>query len=115
MAFPTMIKNIIRLKENGFMKKLLAVAASAILISACASAPANKPATAESTAAAIAAAEASNKAASDVGFEWRDTADIIASAKKAAEEKNYELASQLAKQADTQGQNAVKQAKAAGK
>jgi uncharacterized lipoprotein YajG len=95
------------------MKKMLAIAATALLLNACAAAPTNQPATMKSTSAAIAAAEAANKQAASVGFEWRDTAQIIKEAKKAAEAKEYEKASKLAKQAEHQGISAVKQAETA--
>ena len=95
------------------MNKILTIAAAAILLSACASAPMQEPATADTAAAAIAAAEASNNQAASVGFEWRDTAAIITAAKKAAEAKEFDKAVSLANQAEKQGMNAVKQAEVA--
>jgi len=64
-------------------------------------------------AAAIEAAEAAQKAASKVGFEWRDTAKLIKSAKKALEAGEKEKAIKLANSAKLQGEMGVKQAEVA--
>lgn len=94
------------------IKKVLTVGVIALL-SACAEmktteqppAPVvKKPAViinvaAEKAKSAIAAAEKSRKAAAKVGYEWRDTAKIIKSAKAAAKKKNYKKAIKLANKA----------------
>lgn len=64
-------------------------------------------------AAAIEAAEAAQKAASKVGFEWRDTAKLIKSAKKALKAGETEKAIKLANTAKLQGEMGVKQAEVA--
>lgn len=89
-------------------KTILALAAATLLGAGCATQTA-KPADAEMAAAAIAAAESSRAAAAAVGYEWRDTAKMIEDAKKAVEEKDFDKAVKLAKQAERQGQNAVAQ------
>lgn len=92
-------------------KTILALAAATLLVAGCATQTVSKPADAESAAAAIAAAEASRAAAAAVGYEWRDTAQMIADARKAAEEKDFDKAVKLAGQAEQQGQAAVAQHK----
>jgi hypothetical protein len=89
-------------------KTILALAAATLLGAGCATQTA-KPADAGQAAAAIAAAEASRAAAAAVGYEWRDTAKMIEDAKKAVEEKDFDKAVKLAKQAEKQGKNAVAQ------
>ncbi|HHC74477.1 MAG TPA: SoxXA-binding protein [Thiothrix sp.] len=64
-------------------------------------------------AAAITAAEAAHKAAQAVGFEWRDTAKMIKSAKEAAKAGDAEKAIKLANAAKLQGDMGVKQAETA--
>lgn len=91
-------------------KIILALAAATLLGAGCATQTA-KPADAEQAAAAIAAAESSRAAAAAVGYEWRDTAKMIEDAKKAVEEKDFDKAVKLAKQAERQGQAAVAQHK----
>lgn len=54
------------------------------------------------------AEEAVAKAAA-VGFEWRDTAQLLTDAKAANEAKDYNTAVALAGQAERQANNAVKQ------
>lgn len=95
------------------MKKPISIALLALLASACATtemttAPAPQP-TAENVAKAIAAAEAAKSKAAAVGYEWRDTAQLIDEAKKAAAANEPAKAIALAKQAEHQGINAVKQ------
>lgn len=91
-------------------KTILALAAATLLGAGCATQTA-KPADAEQATAAIAAAEASRAAAEAVGYEWRDTAKMIADAKKAVEEKDFDKAVKLAKQAERQGKEALAQHK----
>ena len=93
------------------MKKLVLVASLALLSSACSNtqvveAPAATPTTA---AVAIAAAEAARSKAGAAGAEWRDTADLIAAAKKAEAAKDSAKATKLATQALHQSENALKQ------
>ncbi len=90
-------------------KTILALAAATLLGTGCATQTASKPADAEQAAAAIAAAETSRAAAAAVGYEWRDTAKMIADAKKAAEEKDFSKAVKLAREAEQQGKNGVAQ------
>lgn len=96
------------------MKKPISIALLALLASACATtematAPAPIAPTAENVAKAIAAAEAANGKAAAVGYEWRDTAQLIEDAKKAAADNEPAKAISLATQAEHQGINAVKQ------
>jgi hypothetical protein len=93
------------------MKKSFLIAPLALLASACAStqsaqAPAAAP---QGAAEAIAAAEAANSKAADVGYEWRDTGKLIASAKKAEAAKDSAKAMELAGLALRQSENALKQ------
>ncbi len=69
----------------------------------------------KSVSAAIAAAEAANKAAAAVGYEWRDTAKMIKKAKMLARKGKTAAAIKLARQAETQGHNAVAQYKSESK
>ena len=106
---------------------LLPLLAATLLASGCASTPAptTKAAAApqapvakvdtssaiqeENAKAAIAAAEKSRAAAAAVGFEWRDTSQLIDDAKKSLAEKEFDKAIKLANQAERQGAIAVKQ------
>jgi hypothetical protein len=106
---------------------LLPLLAATLLASGCASTPAptTKAAAApqapvakvdtssaiqeENAKAAIAAAEKSRDAAAAVGFEWRDTSQMIDDAKKSLAEKEFDKAIKLANQAERQGAIAVKQ------
>lgn len=90
------------------MKKTIITASLSLLLAACASNGGTK-ASADDAAQAIAAAETSRQQAAAVGYEWRDTGKFIAEAKKAADDKNYEHAVALAKKAEHQSINAVKQ------
>ena len=68
----------------------------------------------EQTAAeAIAAAKSANADAKAAGFEWNETAKIIASAEKALAAGNEEEAKALANKARLQAENAMAQAKVA--
>ncbi len=112
---------------------LLPLIAATLLASGCANTPApqaSAPATSDASAAnaaaaaekaaqaakaeqakaAIAAAEKSEAQAAASGFEWRDTGDLIAEAKKAAAANDFDKAIKLAGQAERQGALAVKQA-----
>jgi len=48
--------------------------------------------------------------AAEVGFEWSTTSTLIAEAKQAAKDGNYELAEKLAAEAIKQAENSLKQA-----
>jgi hypothetical protein len=84
-----------------------------LLLAFSAHALADDAAKAADPAAAIEVAEAAQKAASEVGFEWRDTAKLIKSAKKALEAGETEKAIKLANTAKLQGEMGVKQAEVA--
>jgi hypothetical protein len=58
---------------------------------------------------AIQEAEAAAEKADSVGYLWRDTEALIDEAKKAAEEKNYERAIELADEARHQSEEAWRQ------
>lgn len=62
-----------------------------------------------STDTAIAAAVKAQQAAAEVGYEWRDTGKMIKQAKALAAKGKSAEAIQLAKQAEEQGQDALKQ------
>jgi hypothetical protein len=93
------------------MKKSLIFATFALLATGCMGTQTVKipDPTPENAAQALAAAEAANAKAAAVNYEWRDTAALIKSAKKAVEIKDYASAISLATQAEHQGNNAVKQ------
>lgn len=57
------------------------------------------------------AAKASLKAASQAGYQWRDSGKILKKAEQAAKKGNYDKAIKLANQAQAQGQLAVAQSK----
>lgn len=103
---------------------LLPLFAATLIASGCASAPATTKAAATETPvakaaisaaekekanAAIAAAEKSRDAAAAAGYEWRDTSEMIADAKKALAEGDADKAIALANSAEHQGVLAVKQ------
>lgn len=90
------------------MKKIILTASLTLMLAACASTGTTSM-TADDANKAIASAEAAQTKAAAVGYEWRDTGKIIKSAKTAAEAKEYEKAITLAKKAEQQGINAVKQ------
>lgn len=105
------------------------LAAATLIASGCASTPASttkaaataapaasapaaavvSAAEAEKAKAAIAAAEKSRDAAAAVGFEWRDTSELIGDAKKALAANDSDKAIKLAGEAERQGELAVKQ------
>lgn len=58
---------------------------------------------------AITAAEKAQNIAASVGYEWRDTAKMIQTAKKLSEEGKIDEAIQLARQAEEQGKDAYAQ------
>ncbi len=89
------------------MKKIVLIASLALSLGAISNVQA-----ADDPAAAIAAAEAARSEAAKVGFEWRDTAQLIEEAKKAASEGDAAKAVALAQQAQRQSENAVKQSQA---
>lgn len=107
---------------------LITLLAAAAFAAGCASTPAPAPAPQQSkapeqaapaapvqtnTAAqaqeAIAAAEKSRDQAKAVGYEWRDTSEMIDDAKKAATAGEFDKAVKLAKAAAREGELAVKQ------
>lgn len=90
------------------MKKITVIASLALLLGGFASANA-----AQDPAEAIAAAESARSEAAKAGYEWRDTAQLIEDAKKAAAENDAKKAIALAQQAQRQSENAMKQAQAA--
>ena len=59
----------------------------------------------------IAEAEVMNKAAGEIGYEWRDTASYIADAKKALADGQEDQAYQLANEAYEQAKLALEQGK----
>ena len=58
---------------------------------------------------AIASAEKARQAASEVGYEWRDTGLMIKEAKKLAASGKNEEAIKLANKAEAEGMNALNQ------
>lgn len=82
------------------LKKNLFISICAMFLSTSAFASADK---------AISAAEAAQKAAAQVGYEWRDTAKMIGQAKKLAKEGKTNQAIKLAKKAEQQGRSALMQ------
>jgi len=62
-----------------------------------------------SAESAIASAEKARQAASEVGYEWRDTGLMIKEAKKLAASGKNEEAIKLAKKAEAEGKNALNQ------
>lgn len=56
-------------------------------------------------------AEAARQQAAAVGYEWRDTAEILKKAALAAEKGDYDQAVELAEQAKMQGERAFSQAR----
>jgi len=82
------------------IKKKLFITACAVFLSTTALASADN---------AIIAAKAAQKAAAQVGYEWRDTAKIIKQARKLAKEGKTEQAITLANKAEQQGHSAVAQ------
>ncbi len=91
-----------------FKKTIIAVSLGVILSSSAF-------ASTKSVNAAIAAAEAANKAAAAVGYEWRETGKMIKKAKQLAKQGKSAAAIMLAKEAETQGHNAVAQYKSESK
>ncbi|MBT4078221.1 MAG: hypothetical protein HOM14_20755 [Gammaproteobacteria bacterium] len=66
-------------------------------------------ANASTTDEAIASAETARKAAAEVGYEWRDTGKMIKKAKELAAKGKNEDAIKLAKKAEEEGKDALKQ------
>ncbi|HHE31329.1 MAG TPA: hypothetical protein ENL07_01475 [Chlorobaculum parvum] len=62
------------------------------------------------SSALIDQAEAARKVAASLGYEWRDTASLIASAKEACEQGQQAKADELASRALNESQQAVAQA-----
>lgn len=58
---------------------------------------------------AVKKAENAQTQANQVGYEWRDTDKMIKAAKQAIDNKDYSKAIKLAKVAEAQSHNAVKQ------
>lgn len=89
------------------MKKLIIVAATAALMTACAApAPTHNL---EQANAAIVAANAANGKAKKVNYEWRDTGKIIKKARKAKGAGDFDGAVKLANKAKRQAMNAYAQ------
>lgn len=81
------------------------------LVAGCASTP-DDAASQEAAEQAIADAKATNEQAKQMGAEWRDTAEIIASAEEALAAGDFAKAIELANKAQKQAENAIAQAKA---
>lgn len=90
------------------MKKLIIVAATAALMTACASEPMQKHNLADANAA-IVAANAANGKAKKVFYEWRDTGKVIKKARKAKGAGDFDGAVKLANKAKRQAMNAYAQ------
>ena len=90
------------------MKKLIIVAATAALMTACASAP-TQTHTLDQANAAIVAANAANGKAKKVNYEWRDTGKVIKKAREAKGNGDFDGAVKLAKKAERQAMNAYAQ------
>ena len=96
------------------MKRIVLAASIALLGSACTTTQVAESvkataATPTGAAAAINAAEAARSKAAAVGAEWRDTAQLIEDAKKAEAAKDPATATELARQALHQSENALRQ------
>ncbi len=103
--------------------KQISVICFSLSLVACTSAPVKEEQQAASSKAAVvgeeqgefeaihAAAKQSLKAASAVGFQWRDSGKILKKAEKAAAAGDYKKATQLANTAREQGEFAQEQAK----
>lgn len=95
------------------MNKTIMIAILSLMLGACAttgsSTSTDSQVTAETAAQAIASAEAARAKAAAVGYEWRDTGALIDDARKAAEAKDYNKATNLAKEAENQAVSGVKQ------
>lgn len=89
------------------MKQAILLALLSLVLGACATT--GTPETAETAASAIAAAQAARAKAAEVGYEWRDTGNIIEEAQKASEAKEYDKAAELAAKAERQSVAALKQ------
>ena len=90
------------------MKKLIIIAATAVLMTACASAPTHNLSQANS---AIIAANAANGKAKKVNYEWRDTGKLLKKARKAKGKGEFDTAVKLANKAKRQAMNALAQYK----
>lgn len=90
------------------MKKLIIAAATAALMTACASAPTQTNTLVQANAAIIAATTANGKA-NKVSYAWRDTGKIIKKARKAKDAGKFDAAVKLAKKAERQAVNAYTQ------
>ncbi|MBN1929654.1 MAG: hypothetical protein JW764_08955 [Chlorobiaceae bacterium] len=90
------------------MKKVLSLLSLLVLMP---SSPMLLAGPAESSPALIDQAEAARKEAAALGYEWRDTAKLIASAREALQNGNREESDKLASRALVQGREAVVQAK----
>ena len=66
--------------------------------------------TQESFDTAYQAAEEARRQAADVGYEWRDTEEMLEDAKGAAANSDFDTAVKLANEAKTQGELGVQQA-----
>ncbi|MGM0412085.1 MAG: SoxXA-binding protein [Pseudomonadota bacterium] len=93
------------------MRKTFLTLASALTLAACSSGGGTS-AEADEVRQAIAAAEEEKNEAAEMGFEWRDTGKFIDQAQDAMEEGKYDKAMELARKAESQGEQAQKQARA---
>ena len=89
--------------------RLLAAVALIGLLAGCATTGDDKAATAEQ---AIAEAKAANAEAAALGFEWRDTGQLIKDAQAAFDAEDYDKALELANLALAQAEDAKRQAAA---
>ena len=90
------------------MKKLIIAAATAVMLTACATGPTH---TLDQANAAIKAATTANGKAKKVHYEWRDTGKIIKKARAAKGKGDYDAAVKLANKAKRQAILAVAQFK----
>lgn len=98
------------MKFNQLIKPLFIIMLVLGLVAGCASTP-DEGATQETAEQAIADAKATNAQAKGMNAEWRDTANIIASAEEALASGDYDKAVELANKAQRQAENAMQQAK----
>ncbi len=90
-------------------KTTIMIATLSLMLGACATGGIQAESSEDAAASAIAAAQVATDKVAKVGYEWRDTRDIIEEAKKAAEAKDYDKAAKLAHKAEAQSVEAMKQ------
>ena len=88
------------------MKKLIIVAATAALMTACASGPTH---TLDQANAALVAASQATAKVKKVNYEWRDTGKLIKKARKAKTAGDFDTAVKLANKAKRQSELAYVQ------